>query len=67
MLLLLETLVEKCQKENNILLQKLSTIDDSLHPTHEKMVSILRSISACNTKSKVRGIDWKGGVCPDAE
>jgi hypothetical protein len=53
MLLLLETKLEKCEVLNTGLKDELAKIAPSLHPTHEKLVSLLRSISACNTRSKV--------------
>jgi len=52
MQLLLGAKLEKCQILCDELQNKLAKIDPSLHPTHEKLVSILRSISACNTRSK---------------
>jgi hypothetical protein len=52
-LLLLENKLDKCQVLNTELQDELAKIAPSLHPVHEKLVSLLRSISACNTRSKV--------------
>ncbi|KAL4896485.1 hypothetical protein BDV59DRAFT_170761 [Aspergillus ambiguus] len=52
LLTLLESRLEKCQLHLNKLQQGLTAMSPDLAPTHETLVSILRSTSAVNTRSK---------------
>lgn len=54
LLRLLSNRVEKCQAVLQNLQQRLGRIGEPLLATHEKLISILRSISLANTKAKVR-------------
>lgn len=63
LLTLLENRLNTCR---NILAELQATLADlspALTPVHERLVSILRSISAANTRQKVRffsrRIDWR--------
>ncbi|OAA56852.1 putative protein family UPF0662 [Cordyceps fumosorosea ARSEF 2679] len=49
---LLSKRVERCSATLAKLQKRLSTLDDASLPTYEKMISILRSISYANTRSK---------------
>ncbi|OAQ98623.1 hypothetical protein LLEC1_02092 [Akanthomyces lecanii] len=49
---LLSKRVERCTATLAKLQKRLSTLDESSLPTYEKMISILRSISYANTRSK---------------
>lgn len=51
---LLEARIDVCRDTLNELQQSLSKLDPQMLGTYEKLVSILRSLSACNTRSKVR-------------
>lgn len=50
---LLSKRVERCSATLSKLQKRLNTLDESSLPTYEKMISILRSISYANTRSKV--------------
>jgi len=50
---LLESRLEQCQISLEKLQRGLSALDPGLAQTHETLVSILRSTSAVNTRSKV--------------
>ncbi len=50
---LLSKRVERCTATLAKLQRRLGTLDDASLPTYEKMISILRSISYANTRSKV--------------
>ncbi|KAF2142536.1 uncharacterized protein K452DRAFT_286962 [Aplosporella prunicola CBS 121167] len=52
LLTLLEARINVCQQLLNKLNHSLEKLSPELKPTYEKLVSILRSLSACNTKSK---------------
>lgn len=54
MLILLESRLEKCQIKLQKLQKELSKLSPELASTHETLVSVLRSTSAVNTRSKVR-------------
>lgn len=54
LLTLLESRLEECEWMLEKLQQGLSALAPDLIPTHETLVSILRSTSAVNTRSKVR-------------
>lgn len=54
LLTLLESRLEKCQLSLEKLQKGLAVLAPELVPTHETLVSILRSTSAVNTRSKVR-------------
>lgn len=51
---LLESRIDTCQNLLDKLHKGLELLDPLLAPTHETLVSILRSLSAANTRSKVR-------------
>lgn len=53
LLTLLESRLEQCQLSLANLQKGLSVLDTTLVQTHETLVSILRSTSAVNTRSKV--------------
>lgn len=53
---LLTNRVALCQKNLNVLQTRLERIAEPLLVKHEKLISILRTISLANTKSKVRFI-----------
>lgn len=53
LLTLLESRMEQCQISLEKLQKGLAVLDPGLVPTHETLVSILRSTSAVNTRSKV--------------
>ncbi|KAK2797402.1 hypothetical protein FQN50_009203 [Emmonsiellopsis sp. PD_5] len=55
LLKLLEVRLESCRKRLAELQQDLSFLSTELAPTHETLVSILRSTSAANTRSKFSG------------
>lgn len=59
LLTLLQNRLEQCQLSLEKLQHGLSMLPPDLAPTHETLVSILRSTSAVNTRSKVR-ITCKG-------
>jgi len=50
---LLEARIGLCRNTVIELQQSLSKLDPQMMGTYEKLVSILRSLSACNTRSKV--------------
>lgn len=50
---LLEARIHVCQNTLKELMGHLSRLDPSMMETYEKLVSILRTLSACNTRSKV--------------
>ena len=54
---LLTNRLHVCQKSCSNLLQQLERLGPGLPSIHEKLISILRSISLANTKSKVSS--WK--------
>lgn len=54
LLTLLESRLEECQISLEKLQKGLATLAPGLAQTHETLVSILRSTSAVNTRSKVR-------------
>src|SRR5262245_49049501 len=51
LLTLLEARIDVCEKLLAELRQHISQLPPALAPTYEKLVSILRSLSACNVKS----------------
>ncbi|KAL9052062.1 MAG: hypothetical protein Q9162_005633 [Coniocarpon cinnabarinum] len=51
-LTLLEARIATCRETLKELRQMLAPIPEDLMPLHEKLVSILRSLSGCNTRSK---------------
>lgn len=53
LLTLLESRLEHCQMSLEKLQKDLAVLDPGLVQTHETLVSILRSTSAVNTRSKV--------------
>lgn len=53
LLTLLESRLEQCQISLEKLQKGLAVLDPALVQTHETLVSILRSTSAVNTRSKV--------------
>lgn len=53
LLKLLSKRVELCQSSLATLQKKLDNLDDTLLTVHEKIISILRSLSLANTKAKV--------------
>jgi hypothetical protein len=53
LLTLLESRLEKCQLHLKKLQERLTAMSPELASTHETLVSILRSTSAVNTRSKV--------------
>ena len=53
LLTLLDARIEVCKVTLNELSDSLSRLDPQMMGRHEKLVSILRSLSACNTRSKV--------------
>jgi endonuclease III len=53
MLTLLSNRIKLCNSTLEKLQKRLERVPQSLLETHEKLVSILRSISLANTKSKV--------------
>lgn len=53
LLTLLENRLEQCQLSLEKLQKGLAALGPELAPTHETLVSILRSTSAVNTRSKV--------------
>lgn len=50
---LLEARIAVCKSTLRDLQQSLSKVDPKLMDAYKKLVSILRSLSACNTRSKV--------------
>lgn len=54
LLTLLQNRLEQCQLSLEKLQNGLAMLPPDLAPTHETLVSILRSTSAVNTRSKVR-------------
>lgn len=54
LLSLLEARIEVCEQILAELELSLSNLTEELRPKYEKLVSILRSLSSCNTRSKVR-------------
>lgn len=57
LLTLLQSRLEQCRLSLEKLQNGLATLPADLAPTHETLVSILRSTSAVNTRSKVGIID----------
>jgi hypothetical protein len=53
LLTLLEARIDVCQHTLNELSEILSHLTPDLVPTYEKLVSILRSLSAANSRTKV--------------
>lgn len=53
LLKLLESRLERCQSLLDKLHEELANLDPELAPTHETLVSVLRSTSAANTRSQV--------------
>lgn len=53
LLKLLSKSIELCQSSLATLQKKLDNLDDTLLAVHEKIISILRSLSLANTKAKV--------------
>src|SRR6266576_4165738 len=53
LLTLLDARIEVCQSILSELELSLSHLTPELRPKYDKLVSILRSLSACNTRSKV--------------
>lgn len=51
---LLNARIDVCRVTLQELQYSLSRLDPAMMDKHEKMISILRSLSACNTRSKVR-------------
>jgi phosphoglycerate-specific signal transduction histidine kinase len=51
---LLSNRIEVCQRSLITLDNRLARLSDDIMPTYEKLISILRSLSLANTKSKVR-------------
>lgn len=54
LLTLLEARIEVCEQRLAELQLNLSHLTDELRPEYERLVSILRTLCACNTRSKVR-------------
>ena len=54
LLQLLDSRMDLCRKLLADLKSPLNGLSSSLVPVHERLVSILRSIAAANTRSKVR-------------
>ena len=54
LLTLLSNRIEVCQSIITTLLTRLARLEGNLADTHEKLISILRSISQENTRSKVK-------------
>jgi phosphoglycerate-specific signal transduction histidine kinase len=50
---LLSNRIEVCHRSLVTLNNRLSRLSDEIMPTYEKLISILRSLSLANTKSKV--------------
>lgn len=61
---LLSKRVGLCQSSLRNLQKQLEALDDTLLNVHEKLISILRSMSLANTKAKVRPLDHSGGCGP---
>lgn len=59
LLTLLSNRIDICQQSSENLTKRLERISKDLAPTHEKIISLLRSISLANTKSKVSS--YSGG------
>ena len=53
---LLENRIERCRASLDNLQRKIGEVDETLGPTAEKLVSILRQMAVINTRSKV--LDW---------
>jgi len=62
---LLENRINVCRTILHELQDALSTLDPKMMETYVKMVSILRTLSACNTRSKVRFLDIETSDCAD--
>ncbi|KAI9828991.1 MAG: hypothetical protein M1832_000014 [Thelocarpon impressellum] len=60
LLRLLEARIQLCRSALDHLQDEVSKLAPELHPTHEKMISILRSISAANTKQNFPVNEIKG-------
>ncbi|OJJ02904.1 hypothetical protein ASPVEDRAFT_132513 [Aspergillus versicolor CBS 583.65] len=60
MLILLESRLEKCQIKLQKLQKELSKLSPELASTHETLVSVLRSTSAVNTRSKFSAKEVSG-------
>lgn len=56
LLTLLNTRIDVCQEVLAELELNLSHLTPDLSPKYDKLVSILRSLSACNTRSKVSSL-----------
>ena len=54
LIVLLDNRLETIRLQLSDLKATLADLSPELTPTHEKLVSILRSISAANTRAKVR-------------
>ena len=54
LLTLLENRLDTCHLILEELYRRLKDLSPELVPTHEKLVSILRSMAACNTRNTVR-------------
>jgi len=69
MLALLENRVALCNSTLSRLQKRLERLPDYLLEAHEKLISILRSISLANTKSKVSeaGIEWNVWRCANVD
>lgn len=50
--------VELCKASLQNLQKKLDRLGDDLPTVHEKLISILRSMSLANTRSRVRFLSW---------
>ena len=57
LLTLVRNRVELCQEMTDFLQKRLDRFSECLKEKHEKLISILRTISLANTKSKV-GVTW---------
>jgi hypothetical protein len=53
LVILIEARLEACRAQLSRLHECLSTLSPELAPIHEKLISILRSVSAANTRTKV--------------
>lgn len=56
---LLESRLEQCQLKLDKLRRGLEAMSPELAPTHETLVSVLRSTAAANTRSKVVTETWR--------
>lgn len=60
LLTLLSNRIEVCQSALNTLQSRLARLGGELPTIQEKLISILRSISSANTRSKVNISPWSG-------